>query len=119
MRQFRRSDRLNAQILRDISQLLDRELGGIAGGITTFTAVRLTSDLRYARVFYSFLGDDEGRQEVEKFLERQRGRIRSQIGRNLHMRHIPELVFKYDPTVEQGIRIEKLLDDVKHGRQGE
>ena len=113
MRQFRRSDRLNAQILRDISRLLDTELAEVTSGITTFTAVRLSSDLRYAKVYYSFIGSEESRSLIDGYLQRERRRIRSQIGKQLTIRHIPELTFKYDPSVEEGIKIEQLLNEAK------
>ena len=119
MRQFRRTDRLNAQMLRDISRLLDGELAEIAPGITTFTAVRLSSDLRYAKVYYSFLGDEKGRQLIDDHLRQESGRIRSEIGRNLTIRHVPELTFRYDPSVEEGFRIEQLLNDVRREQNRE
>jgi ribosome-binding factor A len=56
MRQFKRSQRLSEQMLRDISLLLERELSEYARGLVTFTQVRLTDDLRYAKVYYSYLG---------------------------------------------------------------
>lgn len=113
MRQFKRTDRLNSQMLRDISQLLEGELAELTPGITTFTAVRLSSDLRYAKVYYSFLGSVEGRRLVDEFLLRERRRIRSRIGQNLSIRHIPELTFEFDPSVEKGIRIEQLLNEAQ------
>lgn len=117
MRQFKRTDRLNQQILRDISQLLESELADLGPGMTTFTAVRLSRDLRYAKVYYSFLGDVESREKVGAYLERERKRIRSQIGKNLNMRHIPELTFSFDDSVERGIKIEQLLNEIKSDRQ--
>jgi len=101
-------------MLRDISTLLEAKLAEIAPGMTTFTAVRLSGDLRYAKVYYSFLGDNENRRRVEKYLQRQRKKIRSDIGKNLRIHHIPEIVFKYDSTVEEGMRIQQLLNEVKH-----
>jgi ribosome-binding factor A len=113
MRQFKRSDRLAQQILRDVSVLLEEELASLGAGLVTFTKVRLTDHLRLAQVFYSSLGDDESKEKVAVYLERHRGRIRSSVGRNLHIRHIPELIFKFDPSVEHGIRIERLLNEIK------
>ncbi len=113
MRQFKRSDRLAEQILRDVSLLLEEELAGLGVGLVTFTKVRLTDHLRLAQVFYSSLGDDEAKEKLAQHLERCRGRIRSMVGRNLHIRHIPELVFKFDPSVEHGIKIERLLNEIK------
>lgn len=117
MRQFKRSQRLAQQIHRDISALLEIELSERASGMLTFTAVRLTDDLRYAKVYYSFLGDDENRTRIEEHLSRQRRRIRSQIGKNLRIRHIPELEFLFDPSVEEGTKIERLLDEIKNEQQ--
>ncbi len=119
MRQFKRSDRLNELILRDISTLLDGKLAELSSGLTTFTAVRLTGDLRYAKVYYSFLGDEESRQRVQNYLQRQRKKIRSEVGKNLRIRHIPEIVFKYDTTIEEGIRLEQLLNEIKRERKEE
>jgi ribosome-binding factor A len=50
---------------------------------------------------------------VAAYFDRHRARIRSQVGRNLHVRYIPELVFTYDPSIEHGARIEQLLDEIK------
>jgi len=117
MRQFKRSQRLGMQIQRDISVLLESELAERIPGLVTFTHVKLSDDLRNARVYYSYLGKEDDRSRVDEYLMRERKRIRSQVGRNLHVRHIPELDFKFDPSVEEGMRIEKLLDNIKreHG----
>ena len=100
-------------MLRDISSLLEPEMPGVASGMVTFTRVKLTDDLRYARVYYSYLGDASDRDAVGEYLEREKGRIRSQVGRRLRVRHIPELEFKFDPSIEEGIRIEQLLNEIK------
>ena len=113
MRQFKRSQRLSVQIQRDISSLLDQELIDKMPGMVTFTHVKLSDDLRNALVYYSYLGDDNDLARVDEYLMRERRRIRSQIGRNLHIRHIPEIDFKFDPSVQEGMRIEKLLNEVK------
>jgi len=113
MRQFKRSQRLGQQMHRDISQVMERELSELTRGMLTFTRVKLSDDLRYATVYYSFLGSDEDRTRVEEYLVRHNGRIRSQVGKSLRVRHIPELTFKFDPSVEAGIRIEQLLNEIK------
>ncbi|UCC43198.1 MAG: 30S ribosome-binding factor RbfA [Candidatus Zixiibacteriota bacterium] len=112
MRQFKRADRLNQQILRDVSELLETELADVSPGMTTFTAVRLTKDLRIARVYYSFFGNEEDRTRVEAYLNSRRKRIRSRIGKNLNIRHVPELTFTYDASIERGVRIEELLNEI-------
>ena len=51
-------------------------------------------------------------EEVSEYLGKARPRIQSQMGRLLSIRHTPEIKFKFDPTIERGIRIQKLLDDI-------
>jgi len=101
-------------MLRDISLLLEPELAEYARGLVTFTRVRLTDDLRYAKVYYSYLGPAEDRERVGEFFVRERKRIRGDVGRLMRVRNIPELTFVFDPSVEQGIRIEQLLNEIKN-----
>ena len=119
MRQFKRSDRLAEQILRDVSTLLLHDLAEAVPGLVTFTQVQLSDDLRYARVFFSYLGTDEGRERVVDYFEREGGRIRTLIGNNLRIRHTPEFSFKFDPSVEHGLRIEQLLSEIRNEPKSE
>jgi ribosome-binding factor A len=116
MKSFQRSDRLAVQIQRDISRLLETELADQLPSMVTITHVKLTKDLNYARVFYSCLGSEADRAQAEEFLMSERKRLRSLVGRNLHIRHIPEIDFKFDPSVEHGARIEQLLEEIKKER---
>ena len=113
MKQFKRSTRIGEQILRDISQQMQMELTDKSLKMVTFTHVRVSDDLRYATVFYSVLGKNSDREEVALYFMREKKRIQHQIGRNLNIRRIPELTFKYDPSIEEGIRLEKLLEEIK------
>ena len=112
MRQFRRSDRLGAQMLKDISSLVDSEFADVMPAMVTFTHVRLTSDLRYATVYYSCMEDAQGIEAVSQSLERNKNKIRRLVGKNLHVRRVPELTFKFDPSVAEGIKIERLLNEI-------
>lgn len=113
MRQYKRSDRLGEQMRRDISQLLERDLAEKFRGMVTFTRVKLSDDLRYAKIYYSYLGDEENRLLVEEYFIQRNKQIRSLVGKNLSIRHIPELTFVFDPSIEEGIRIEQLLNELK------
>ena len=116
MKQFKRSDRLAEQIRRVVSTVLEFELAELGHGMVTFTSVRMTDKLRQAKVYYSFLGTDEKRELIDGYLFAKRGRIRSKVGKELHIRHIPELEFEFDPSVEEGMRIEQLLNEIKDNR---
>ena len=113
MKQYKRSTRVGEQILRDVSTILERELAEKLPGLITFTHVRVSSDIHYATIYYSVLGNEEQREQAAGYLEREKKRIRHQIGKGLRLRHIPEITFKFDPSVEEGIRIERLLNEIK------
>lgn len=116
MRPFKRSDRLAVQIQRDISRVLETELTDRIPGLVTITHVKLSDDLSYAKVYYSCLGSDADRVGAEEFLTAERKHIRSLVGRNLRIRHIPDIDFRFDPSIEQGARIEQLLEEIKKER---
>lgn len=94
--------------------MLETELAENLSAMVTFTNVRLTNDLREATVYYSVLGQEQDRIEADRYLQQKARRIRSAIGRNLRIRHIPELRFKFDPSVEEGLHIERLLNEIKN-----
>lgn len=114
MRQFKRSNRLGEQILRDIAQIFLLEFSMKSPDLVTFTHVKLTDDLRYATIYYSCLGDESKQHAVVEFLNREKKSIRHAVGKNLHTRFIPEFSFKFDPSIAEGIKIEKLLNEVKN-----
>ncbi|MEW5994646.1 MAG: 30S ribosome-binding factor RbfA, partial [Candidatus Zixiibacteriota bacterium] len=105
--------RVGEQILRDISSMMQTELADRSVGMVTFTYVKVSDDLRFATAYYSVLGKQSDREAAAQYLERERKRIQHVVGRNLGIRRIPELAFKYDPSIEDGIRIQQLLDEIK------
>ena len=113
MKQYKRSTRIGEQVLRDISTLMETELSDEAPGMITFTHVKVTDDLRYATVYYSCLGQQEDQEKAAGFLEKEKKRIRHLVGKNLRLRYIPEFSFRFDRSIQDGIRIEQLLDEIK------
>ena len=113
MRQFKRSTRIGEQMLRDISNLVQNELGDKLPGLVTFTHVRVSDDLQHATAFYSVLGEQKQCQAVADFFSRERRHLQHLVGRGLHLRRVPELIFKFDPSIREGIRIEQLLNEIK------
>jgi ribosome-binding factor A len=119
MKQYKRSTRLAEQLRRDLSQTWEHDYAEITPGMLSFTQVRLTDDLRYATVYYSHLGTDEQRGKAEQLLEREAGALRRKVGKGMRVRRIPEFTFKFDPSIEEGIRIEQLLNQIKAGNETE
>lgn len=113
MKQYRRADRVAEEMRRLLAEAWEEEYAVGNPGMLTFTQVRLSSDLRYAKAYWSYLGTPEHKESTEAFLERESRNLRRMVGKHLHLRHIPELSFKFDPSVEEGMRIEQLLNEIK------
>jgi ribosome-binding factor A len=112
MRQFKRADRIRSQILRDVQKMLAEECTLNLKALVTFTDVEISNDLKYATIYYSVLGQDEAKNEASKYLSRIMHRVQMQIGRLLRIKNVPEIKFKFDPSIERGMRIEQLLNEI-------
>ena len=73
------------------------------------TKTRLTSDASICTIYYTVLGDKNQQESTSKNLENAKGFIRSSLGKSLEIRKIPELIFKYDESLEYGNRIDNIL----------
>ena len=116
MAQGSRPDRVGEQIRQLLSESLAREVHDPGLGFVTLTRVRVSPDLQTARVFYTSMGDDKARKETRRALDRAMPFLRRQIGRQLRLRRVPELVFQFDESVESQERIERILLDLKAER---
>ncbi|MBP3965212.1 MULTISPECIES: 30S ribosome-binding factor RbfA [Paenibacillus] len=113
-----RVGRVGEQIKKELSQIIQTELKDPRIGFITVTGVDLTNDLSQARVYLSVLGSEEQKEETLKALARGTGFIRSELGKRIRFRHTPELLFKFDSSIEYGSKIEALLHTI-NGRSGE
>lgn len=112
-----RANRLAEALKEEISQMIREELKDPRLGFITVTYVDVADDLGHAKVYVSVLGSpQEGKDSLEA-LNHAAGFVRSEIGKRLRLRHAPEIVFKYDPSIEQGAHITKLIRDVNTANQ--
>jgi len=110
----RRVGRIEEQLRMELSEIIEREIADPRIGLATVTAVKVSPDLRHARVFVSVLGDQEQRKKTMQGLNSAAGYARRSLSQRLHhLRRIPELTFAYDESIETGGRIEQLLDQIK------
>ena len=116
---FKRSEKVAEAIHEMVSELLIKGLKDPRIGFVTITGVKVTDDLHLATVFFTVIGSEEERRATEKGLNSARGFIRKEMGRNLRMRYIPDIVFKYDESVEYGSRIESLLREIDVKDEGD
>jgi len=81
-------------------------------GFVTVTGVKVTDDLHLATVYFSIIGGEAERKGAEAGLNSAKGFLRREIGKVLRMRHVPDLMFRFDESVEYGSRIESLLKQI-------
>jgi ribosome-binding factor A len=84
-------------------------------GIVTVTGVRVTPDLREGTVYVSVLGGERKRRATLAGLESAHGILQDRIARELRMKRTPQLTFEYDQSVEYGVRMTKLIDELQPG----
>ena len=107
------------QVQRELGFILDRKMSDPRIGMVTVTRVEMSDDLRYAKVFVSFLGDEEERAERLRLLRKARKFVRAELSHTLRMRVTPELTFVIDDSSENYIRISKVLSEIDHERTEE
>jgi len=105
---YYRTDRIAEQIQRELAQLLRLELKDPRIGMITLTGVDVTRDYSHAKVFYTTLGRE--RKAAQEGLEHASGFLRSQLAHAMKLRVMPQLHFIYDPSIEYGARLSRLID---------
>jgi ribosome-binding factor A len=106
-----RMRRVNEAIKEVLSESL-RQVKDPRIGFVTVTGVEASPDLRHARVFVSVLGSEDSREQTLRGLEAAHGFLQSRVGRELRLKRTPRLAFEYDPTVERGVRMSRLIDEL-------
>ncbi|HHV15235.1 MAG TPA: 30S ribosome-binding factor RbfA [Gelria sp.] len=117
----RRQDRMSIEIQKIISRIIQEEIKDPRIDFTIVSIIRvdLSRDLGHARVYISVLGDNEKQEETMQALQKAKGYIRTELVRDLRVKHAPELEFRLDRSIEHGIRIASLLDELKEEHKGE
>jgi len=108
-----RARKLADRIKEVIAKRLDRGLRDQRLGFVTITDVQVTGDLQHASVFYTVYGTDEERADTAAALERAKGMLRSEVGRNITARLTPSLEFILDAIPENAQHIEDLLREAR------
>jgi ribosome-binding factor A len=114
MREFSRTDRVAQQIQKEIAVILQREIKDPRLGFVTVSAVEVSRDLSYAKIFVTVLNtsdEDKTKQSVQ-ILNDATGYIRSILGKRIRARIMPELKFVVDTSLLEGMRISNLVDSV-------
>jgi len=113
-----RAKRLGAEIQRELTELLRRDVKDERIGNVTITAVNVTGDLRTAKVYYLVFGKEGPDIQVQRGLESAAGFLRNALSRSLMIRHTPTLSFELDTSIEHGVRLTQLIDSVSKAARG-
>ena len=105
-------ERLGHIFTEEISKIIMTEIKDEKIKFVTITYVKISSDLSYAKVYFTTL-DDDNRDEILKALNKASGFIRSQLFERVEIRKMPELTFVYDESIEYGNKIENIIDKIK------
>lgn len=105
---------------RRVAELIRRALAGIIRdrlpdrglGLLSITATEITRDLSRATVFITILGEEEDQERATEILNEESRALRYELSRTLNLRHTPEIEFRYDFSIERGVRLSRLIDDL-------
>lgn len=108
-----RLNRINEELKKEISQIISFDLKNPdATGLISVTKVKITPDLKYAKIYISVLNAKNTDKTIEA-LQASSGFIRSEIAKRINLRVTPELVFEKDDSIEYGMKIDSILKDLK------
>ena len=108
-----KNTRINGEVQRELSQIIRNEIKDPRiAMMTSVTAVEVAPDLKTCKAYISVLGNQEAKEATIRGLNSAEGYIRRQLARNLNLRNTPEIRFILDESIEYGVNMSKLIDDV-------
>jgi ribosome-binding factor A len=108
-----RQDRVSEAIRQEVSVIIHDKLKDPRIGFVTLTNVEVTPDLRYAKIFFSVLGNEEAYKKTKDALDSAKGYVRKLVAQRLNLRFAPEIAFYDDRSTEYSVRIEEVLNEIK------
>ncbi len=108
-----RVSRLAEEIKREVTDIVRNHLKDPRiSHLTSVTEVEVSKDMRYAKIFVSVYGSEEEQVKTLEGLQSANGFIRSELGRRIRLRYLPEITFNLDTSIEQGVKISQIIDKV-------
>jgi len=117
MSEGKRSDKVADLIQKEISEMLVRSIKDPRVGFVTITRVSVSDDCRLARVYFSVMGTVAEKERSMKGLDSAKGYVRRELGRRMTLKHVPEIVFKFDPSIEYAIHLGEVFDHLQQERE--
>ena len=113
MTPFSRADRVSGLIQETLSELIKKRIHDPRLHMATITKVKMSADLKIARVYFAIYGDDKKSEDAVKGFESARGFIKRNLASKLGLRYMPDLKFFYDDSLDYGSHIDQLLEKIK------
>ncbi|HIX59876.1 MAG TPA: 30S ribosome-binding factor RbfA [Candidatus Blautia gallistercoris] len=108
-----KNTRLNGEVLKELSNIIRNEIKDPRIHLmTSVTAVAVAPDLKTCKAYISVLGEEKAKEDTMAGLRSAEGYIRRQLARNMNLRNTPEITFLLDESIEYGVNMAKLIDDV-------
>lgn len=108
-----KNTRINGEVLKELSNIIRSEIKDPRiNPMTSVVSVEVAPDLKTCKAYISVLGDEQSQQDTIKGLKSAEGYIRRQLARTVNLRNTPEIRFILDQSIEYGINMSKLIDEV-------
>lgn len=105
--------RVNTEVMHELSNIIRNEIKDPRiSPMTSVVAVEVTPDLKFCKAYISVLGDEQARKDTHDGLKSAEGYIRKQLARNINLRNTPQITFVMDQSIEYGVNMSKLIDDI-------
>lgn len=110
--------RINSEVQREMSQIIREEIKDPrVHPMTSVMRAEVTPDLKYAKIFISVLGSDEEKEKTMEGLKKSASFARGMLARRMNLRNTPEITFVLDNSIEYGVKMSKIIDEVNHGNE--
>ena len=113
MKPFARSERVGELIQQVLSDTLRKDINDPRLEMTTISGVKMSADLRIAKIYYTASGDPQQQKNVARGFEKASGFLKRSLGRQLQLRYMPELKFFLDESFDYASKIDKLLASIQ------
>lgn len=108
-----KNTRINGEVQKELSRIISMEVKDPRiNPMTSVVSVEVTPDLKFAKAYISVLGDEESKQATKEGLKKASPFIRSQLAKRLNLRNTPELTFVLDQSIEYGVNMSKMIEEV-------
>ena len=112
-----KNTRINGEVMRELSNIIRGEIKDPRiNPLTSVVSVEVAPDLKTCKAYISVLGDEKSQQDTIAGLKSAEGYIRRMLAQNINLRNTPEIRFILDQSIEYGVNIENVIDDVNHPR---